>query len=210
MPHEHPLHTDVVVQCWCCRSLQPFRFRAASDPVVCAHCTGHLGPEKAEQRDTDHVALWLGLWSEEHDARLAAASRSVAAADAAATRIAQLETQLEDLMARVADGFASAPDAAVREHLQSEIVRRAERNTELVRRLSDRLSVELWRLDVLHHDDPSKPGFCSCGRPLAQCPESRILDGERRAIRDWEARNLALKAQGKRHALPDDHPGLSG
>ncbi|MEJ3404604.1 hypothetical protein WDJ51_07665 [Rathayibacter sp. YIM 133350] len=209
MPHEHPLHADVVVQCWCCRSLQPFHFSSPADAVVCAACTGHLGPEKAQRRDEEHVALWLGLWSSEHDARLAAATRFVAAGEAAAARIADLESQLAALTAGVAEQFQAAPDGAVHERLQSEIVRRAERNTELARRLSDRLFAELWRLGSLHHDDSSTPGLCSCGRRLAECPESRILDGERRAVADWEAKNLRLLAEGKRHALPAEHPSVA-
>jgi hypothetical protein len=40
------------------------------------------------------------------------------------------------------------------------------------------------------------------------CPEWKAIEPQRRLVREWEARNLALLAQGTRHALPDDHPAV--
>ena len=77
MPHPHPLHADVEVPCLCCGSVQRFRFASSSDQVVCGHCRSHLGAERAEQRDREHIALWRGLL-EDRDR----AARGRAASDA--------------------------------------------------------------------------------------------------------------------------------
>ena len=61
MPHQYALHTDVEARCLCCESMQHFVFASPSDHVVCEHCRRHLGDEKAERRDREHVALWRGI-----------------------------------------------------------------------------------------------------------------------------------------------------
>jgi len=36
--HSYPLYVNVLAQCFCCQSLQPFHFGSATDQVVCTHC----------------------------------------------------------------------------------------------------------------------------------------------------------------------------
>ena len=205
MPHAHPLHADVRATCECCGSVQPFRFTAASEPVVCAACRHHLGAEKAERRDREHIALWSALLSAESAAHEADAA-------AAATRDATAAEQLASQQRTIAElgsgllGRYEGSDGEVVGALQGELVKRAERRAELVDRKLDRMMAVLWRLARLHHGEQSHPLTCSCGESLASCAVGRIIDGERRAIDEWEARNLALATAGKRHALPPEHP----
>jgi hypothetical protein len=103
--------------------------------------------------------------------------------------------------------FDEAQRGSIRSLLQNEIQRRAERNTELANRRSDRLMAVIWRLDVLHRDDNTAER-CVCGRPTAACLEWKAIEPERRLLREWEAKNLALLGQARRHALPDDHPAV--
>lgn len=205
MPHPHPLHADVDVPCLCCGSVQRFRFASSSDQVVCGHCRSHLGAERAEQRDREHIALWRSIL-EEHDrhAREAADSAGLAAAESA-ERVARLTAERDQLRSGVLDGSTEG-GAALQEQLRDDRVRRAERATELTARRVDTAMVALWRLQVFHHPDPRKPGSCTCGRSLPACGESRILEGVRQEMLDWERRNLQLMRAGKRHGLPPEHP----
>ena len=151
MPHDYALHTELEARCLCCGSLQPFTFTSDSDQVVCAHCRSHLGPEKAERRDLAHIALWRGISEAQALAASAAAAQAEADAEESATRIAELEAKVAELSATVIGQFDSAPASGVREELQSDLVRRAERATELANRRTDRMMAVLWRLGVLHH-----------------------------------------------------------
>jgi hypothetical protein len=206
MPHSYPLHTDVMAQCFCCRSLQPFRFTSPSDQVVCAFCQKHLGAEKAERRDLDHIKMWSELFDDEQETHREYVAGADATEDADAATIARLRTQVEELT-RLATGAFDASEAGQgRELLETAVITRAERNTELANRKNDRLMAALWNLDQLHHDDPTRSTHCSCGKTLASCAESKILEPERRALRDWERKNIALAVEGKRNALPHDHP----
>lgn len=211
MPHQHPLHADVEVRCLCCESLQHFVFASPTDQVVCTHCRRHLGDDKAGRRDREHVALWRGIVAERDAAAGAEADEAERAATEAAATIATLTSERDQLRAGAIDGSGEA-GAALRRDLEGELVRRAERATELTNRRLDRAMVALWRLQAFHHPDPRKPGACTCGRSLTACPESRTLEGVRQEMRDWETRNLALLRAGKRHGLPDEHPdvGASG
>ncbi|WP_157416280.1 hypothetical protein [Agromyces allii] len=189
--------------------MQPFVFASPTDQVVCTHCRRHLGDEKAERRDREHVALWRSIV----EARDAAAADARTAADEAATEaaatIASLTAEREQLRAGAIDGSGET-GAALRRDLEGELVRRAERATELTNRRLDRAMVALWQVQAFHHPDARKPGACSCGKPLPACPESRILEGVRQEMRDWETRNLALLRDGKRHGLPPEHPEVAG
>jgi hypothetical protein len=209
MPHGHPLHVDVDAPCLCCGSVQRFRFASASDQVVCGHCRSHLGADKAERRDLDHIALWRGIL-EAHDREARAAAEAAAEAAAAASEsVARLTAERDQLSAGVLDG-GSAAGVALRERLQGDLVRRAERATQLTARRVDKAMTALWRLQAFHHPDPRKPGSCMCGRSLPACGESRILEGQRQEMLDWERRNLELLRAGKRHGLPPEHPEVAG
>ena len=208
MPHDYALHTELEARCLCCGSLQPFTFTSDSDQVVCAHCRSHLGPEKAERRDLAHIALWRGISEAQALTASAAAAQAEADAVESATRIAELEAKVAELSATVIGQFDLAPASGVREELQSDLVRRAERATELANRRTDRMMAVLWRLGVLHHA-AGAAAVCSCGKPITGCPELRILNSEQQALREWEAKNVALAAAGSRHGLPQEHPAVT-
>lgn len=209
MPHSHPLHVDVDATCLCCGSVQRFRFASPSDQVVCGHCRSHGGADKAERRDREHIALWQTIVdARDRAASEAAAAAADAAADASAT-IARLTAEGEQLRAGALDA-GSAAGASVREELQGELVRRAERATALTARRVDKAMVALWRLQAFHHPDPRKAGSCTCGRSLAVCGESRVLEANRQEMLDWERRQLVLFRAGERHGLPPEHPEVAG
>jgi hypothetical protein len=208
MPHPHPLHADVDVPCLCCGSVQRFRFASSSDQVVCGHCRSHLGAERAEQRDREHIALWRDILADhDRDARAAADSAGLAAAESA-ERVARLTAERDQLRAGALDGATEA-GAALQGQLRDDRVRRAERATELTARRVDTAMVALWRLQAFHHPDPRKPGSCTCGRSLPTCGESRILEGVRQEMLDWERRSVELMRAGKRHGLPPEHPDVA-
>jgi hypothetical protein len=186
--HQYALHTAVTAPCLCCRAPRVFTFTSASDQVVCATCTHHLGAAKSERRDTEHVAMWAELYAREtssHDSDVAAAVTSEAA-DAAI--IAALTEQTVSLTAVVADRFEERA-VGVRELIENDVVRRAERNTELANRRTGRVMAVLAAIDELHHDDPSRADRCSCGKPVVGCPEYRAVEPERKAIREWAAKH---------------------
>lgn len=210
MPHDHPLHVDVQVQCHCCRTPQPFRFGSATDHVVCAFCRNHLGPAKAERRDREHVSLWAEVFADELAAHAADTAKAAADAASAAAEITRLEAGVAALTTGVFAEFDATASGGMRADLEGELVKRAERRTELADRRTDRLMVALWRLRLLHHDDEKRPGHCVCGTRTGLCAEGVILEGERRAIEEWEARNAALARAGQRNALPPDHPAARG
>ena len=209
MAHPYPLHTDVLAPCLCCTSPQPFHFTSSSDQVVCAFCVRHLGAEKAERRDRDHVALWAEMYREEQDAHRA----DVTAAEASTTinneTIATLTARVDQLTQVIANEYSAAPTGDARDLLETAVVKRAERNTELAARRTDRTMVVLWRLAQLHHDDPARAGYCTCGKPVAKCAESHALDPERQALSDWERKAVSLLREGHRHGLPDEHPAVA-
>ena len=202
--HSHPLHVDVEAQCLCCRSMQPFRFASPNDQVVCPFCAKHLGSDKSERRDRDHVELWLDLYTELQDAHAHTVSEARAASARAEATISEVRAEVAQLREAIATDFESAP-ASIRDALGSEVLTRSERRTELLYRRLDRLMAAIWRIDALHHDADS-PGLCSCGTAVASCPEGRAIDGERQELRSWEAKNLQLLRDGARHALPSGHP----
>jgi hypothetical protein len=207
MPHDYALHTELEVTCLCCGSLQPFTFASASDQLVCSHCRTHLGDEKAVRRDRDHIALWSAIWEHERDARAEAVRQAATDAAAADTARSALEAKVAELSATVIGQFDAVPASGVREELQSDLVRRAERATELSNRRNDRMMAVLWRLGRLHH--AAGAGRCACGKPITECPEYRVLSAEEQALREWESKNVALAEAGSRHALPAEHPAVA-
>ena len=208
MPHSYPLHTDVMAQCFCCRSLQPFRFTSASDQVVCSFCQNHLGAAKAERRDVDHIKMWSELLDDEQETHREYVAGADATADADRAAIAHLRKQVEELTALATGAFDEAEVGKGRELLETAVISRAERNTELANRRTDRVMSVVWSLDQLHHEDPARVTHCACGKTLAACAEGKLLEPERRALREWEQKNIALAVEGKRHALPKNHPSL--
>ncbi|MDH6235471.1 hypothetical protein [Cryobacterium sp. CG_9.6] len=208
MTHSYDLHVDLLAQCFCCQSRQPFNFTSASDQVVCSFCIRHVGAEKAERRDADHVRLWVELFRNEqsmHRSYVAATQHTLAARDES---IVDLTERVRELAALVAEQFDSTPSAGVRAVLQNDLVKRAERRTELASRQIDWAMAVVWRLGVMHHDDPQKPLYCVCGRRSLSCAESLAIDPVRTAVSDWEKKNMLLLQAGTRHGLPADHPAL--
>jgi hypothetical protein len=207
--HSYPLYVNVLAQCFCCQSLQPFHFTSATDQVVCGHCLRHLGAEKAEQRDAEHVQLWLGQFAElQESLREVTASTTATIADRDA-EITALTAQVADLTGIVAGRFDRRPDAGLRTLLETEVLKRAERKAELGQRRTDAAMAVLWQIDRLHRVTAADPQHCGCGRSAAKCPEARALGAVRQALGDWETKNQKLHAAGQRHALPTGHPDLA-
>ncbi|WP_394771300.1 hypothetical protein [Lacisediminihabitans sp.] len=186
--------------------VQPFRFASPTDQVVCAFCTRHFGGDKAEKRDADHVAMWSELYGEaveEHGRFVAEATAARRAADA---EIAELRARVAELSGSIADSFEGSDLGGARGLVETEVIRRAERKIELSQRLNDRIMAALWRIECLHRDADTTGTSCTCGKSTAVCAEWKAVEPQRRALRDWEARNLALLRGGDRHALPEEHP----
>ena len=209
MAHSYPLYVNVLAQCFCCQSLQPFHFTSATDQVVCTHCLRHLGAEKAEQRDADHIKLWLGQFAAQQEALHELEATSTATIAERDAEIAALAAQVADLTGIVAGRFDRGPDASLRGLLETEVLKRAERKAELGQRRTDAAMAVLWQIDRLHAVNHADPQHCGCGTSVAACPETRALGPVRQALGDWEAKNLKLHAAGQRHALPAGHPALA-
>ena len=209
MAHSYPLYVNVLAQCFCCQSLQPFHFGSATDQVVCTHCLRHLGAEKAEQRDTDHIKLWLGQFAAQQETLQELAATTTATIADRDAEIVALTAQVAELTGIVAGRFDRGPDAALRGLLETEVLKRAERKAELGQRRTDTAMAVLWQIDRLHRVNQADPQHCGCGKSVAACPETRALGPVRQALGDWEAKNLKLHAAGQRHALPAGHPALA-
>jgi len=206
--HSYPLYVPVLAQCFCCRSLQPFTFGSASDQVVCALCLHHLGAEKAERRDAEHVELWLGQFAEQQDKHRRFADKAQASDTEKDAAIARLTGQVDDLRRIAARDFEHAPGTELRGILETDLVKRAERRAELAQHQIDWAMAVLWRLGTLHHADVATPRLCSCGRQVTACAELRALEPQYQAVHDWQTKNLRMLHAGKRHGLPADHPGV--
>ena len=207
MAHEHPLYVDIEVACQCCLAPQSFHFTSASDHVVCALCVHHVGAEKAERRDSEHVRMWAVRWADSDTEQCAYIAQTDALLLARDTEINSLRDQVAELGALVAGQFSAGIDG-VRTLLHNDLVKRAERKTELARKQIDWAMAGLWRMDRLHHDDLQQPTKCSCGRTMGTCAESLAIDPLRRSLRDWETKNVALLQGGRRNGLPADHPAV--
>jgi hypothetical protein len=207
--HSYPLYVNVLAQCFCCRSLQPFHFTSATDQVVCGHCLRHLGTDKAEKRDSDHVQLWLAQFAELQENFRELTAGSTAALAERDAEIAALGARVEELTGMVAGRYDRGPDASLRGLLETEVLKRAERKAELGQRRTDAAMAALWQVDRLHSGSAPDPQHCGCGRSPATCPEARALGPMRQALGDWETKNRALHAAGQRNALPAGHPDLA-
>jgi len=203
--HAHPLHVDVHVPCLCCLAPQPFHFTSLSDQVVCTLCVHHIGAEKSERRDLEHVQLWAARWAASETAQAEYSAETAALLVARDIHLTALRDQVTELSAIVAGQFAAGIDG-VRGLLQNDLVKRAERNTELARRQIDWAMGGLWRIAALHHD--AAAAKCSCGRTAGSCAESAAIDSLRKALGDWEKKNVALLQGGRRHGLPVEHPAV--
>ncbi|TFB75231.1 hypothetical protein E3O06_05200 [Cryobacterium glaciale] len=211
MTHAYPLHVDVEAACLCCLAPQPFHFTSLSDQVVCSKCVHHLGTEKSERRDLEHVKLWAARWASSETSHAEYIAETDALLVARDTDLTALRDQVAKLSALVAGQF-SAGIEGVRGLLQNDLVKRAERNTELARRQIDWAMAGIWRTEALHHDSApqnnSAAQKCSCGRTAGSCAESAAIDPLRQALRDWEKKNVALLQSGRRHGLPGEHPAV--
>ncbi|MBK4346943.1 hypothetical protein [Lacisediminihabitans changchengi] len=205
MAHPYPLHVAVDVECYCCRLIQPFTFSSPNDQLVCAQCSRHYGDGKAEKRDLDHLAMWSARYSELAQRYRDLAETTDAERMSAAATETELRARVAELTTAIANDFAATDLGGSRALVENEVVTRAERRAELANRLNDRIMAVLWQLDRLHHS--TDKATCSCGKRLVDCGESMAIEPQRQAIRDWERRNLALRASGKRDALPDDFGG---
>ncbi|TFD08042.1 hypothetical protein E3T35_18800 [Cryobacterium sp. TMT1-2-2] len=205
MTHAHPLHVDVEVACLCCLAPQPFHFTSLSDHVVCSLCVHHIGAEKSERRDLEHVKLWASRWALAETAHADYIAETDALLFGRDKDLTALRDQVAELSAIVAGQFTAGIEG-VRSLLQNDLVKRAERNTELARRQIDWAMAGIWRIEALHHDAAAQK--CSCGRMAGSCDESAAIDPLRQALLDWEKKNVALLQGGRRHGLPADHPAV--
>jgi hypothetical protein len=206
MPHAYELHVAVTAPCLCCLVPRTFTFSSPTDQVVCAECVNHLGSDKSERRDREHVRMWADLHSDlrvKHQLEVEGLTASLA--EEAAT-IAALRAESAGLTAVVAGEFATG---GVRELLENDVVRRADRATELANRRNDRAMAVLWRLERLHRENDKNSGACTCGKPIVKCPDFAAIEPERSTVHEWEAKNAALAADGKRNGLPSEHPAAA-
>lgn len=210
MTHSYPLHTSVQATCLCCQMDQPFTFTSVSDHVVCASCVHHLSAEKAERRDTEHVTRWAAHFADELQAHTDFAAASVAVIAEKDAEIDRLTGQVEELGRVVSGTFERGEVAQVRALLEGDLIKRAERKAELAGKRVDWSMAVLWRLSLLHTVDAAVPQRCRCGTSSAGCAELVALEPLRQALSDWEEKNLRLLADGKRTALPTDHPAVTG
>lgn len=208
MAHDNPLHVDLLTQCWCCQALQPFKFTSATDQVVCSFCVRHLGPDRAEKRDQDHVKMWVETLVDEREANRNAVEKLNAVLAGNDTELAGLRAQVAALTSIVAGEFDRAPSGPVRRLLENDIVRRAEKKSVLEQRRRDRAMVAIWRVNLLHREGERDALTCVCGASVARCDVWKAIEPMRRPMYDWEAKNVGFLRGGQRHALPDDHPAV--
>jgi hypothetical protein len=196
--HQYRLHEDILAECLCCRSRQPFHFDSASDQVVCTFCTRHIGSEKAERRDDDHVRLWSELYDEAqemHRAFVAESERQGADKD---TALVELQARVEELTGIVNGKFDQTRDGGVRGLLETELLKRAERRTELESRRTARAMQVLAQLAARHGASEQNPLRCHCGKPVVDCTDLAALGPMRQEIADWEARAGRASGNGNR------------
>ena len=209
MAHAYPLYLDIDAQCLCCRSMQPFHFTSAADQVVCSFCVRHTGPDRAERRDADHVALWLALYTELqdlHESIMTAASAEMASKD---QNSAERGAEIDELRSLLAGRFDATPRGGIRDVLENDLVKRAERKAELAARRTDRAMTALWRLTQRHSINPAQPALCGCGMSVALCPDRQTLESLGSELAGWEALNVQRAQAGQRHALPPEHPAFA-
>lgn len=206
MAHDNPLHVDLLTQCWCCQALQPFKFTSPTDQVVCSFCVRHLGSDRAEKRDQDHLKMWVETLIDEREANRSAVEKLNAVLAQNDQELADLRAQVAELTNIVAGEFDRTPSGSVRSLLENDIVKRAEKKSALEQRRNDRAMVALWRVNLLHREGELDALTCVCGASVARCDAWKAIEPVRQSLYDWETKNLNLLRQGLRHALPDDHP----
>jgi hypothetical protein len=193
--HQYRLHEDLLAECLCCHAQQPFHFESSSQQVVCTFCTRHIGTEKAERRDADHVRLWSEMYTdalETHQRFVAESERVMAEKDAA---IRELEERVTELTSLVAGQFDQTQTGGVRSVLQTELLKRAERRTELESRRTARAMRVLAQLAVLHRSSEDDPLRCACGRSVVECAERAAIEPLGRDIAEWDSRSRRIGAQ---------------
>ncbi|WP_411701187.1 hypothetical protein [Conyzicola sp.] len=149
------------------------------------------------------MAMWADLAADQQVNHQAEVERLTALLASEALVIDGLRAESAGLTAVVAGEFAVG---GVRDLLENDVVRRADRATELANRRNDRTMAVLWRLERLHHENAQNFGACACGEPVLTCAEFAAIEPERQAVREWEKKNVAWAAEGKRHGLPAEHP----
>lgn len=209
MPHSYPLHHDVQAQCLCCLSAQSFTFTSATDQVVCPQCAHHVGAEKSERRDREHVTAWAVRFAEEQQANTDFSAATVAVIGDKDAVIAGLTEQIAQLGKVVTGNFDHTEVGGVRALLESDLIKRAERKAELAGKRVDWAMAVIWRLNALHRVDPAHPQVCVCGTSSVRCAALATLEPLRQALEDWESKNLRLARSGQRHGLPAEHPDLT-
>ncbi|TFD47741.1 hypothetical protein E3T55_14345 [Cryobacterium frigoriphilum] len=208
MTHNYPLHQDIQAQCLCCLSAQPFTFTSPNDQVVCPQCVRHIGSEKSERRDREHVTAWAARFAEEQQSNTDFAAASVAVIGGKDVEIAGLAEQVAQLGKVVTGNFDHTAVGGVRELLENDLIKRAERRAQLAAKQVDWAMAVIWRLNALHRVDPGHPQLCTCGKSSVRCAELSALEPLRQALADWESKNLRLARSGQRHGLPAEHPEL--
>jgi len=204
--HDNPLHVDILTQCWCCQALQPFKFTSPTDQVVCSFCVRHLGPDRAQTRDKDHIKMWVEILLGEREANRGAVEKLTATLADNDKALTEYRVQVDDLTSIVAGEFGRTTSGPVRSLLENDIVKRAEKKSALEQRRNDRSMVAIWRVNLLHREGDGGALTCICGVSLARCEVWKAIEPVRQPMFDWETKNIALLRQGQRHALPDDHP----
>jgi hypothetical protein len=186
--HQYRLHEDLLAECLCCHAQQPFHFESPSDQVVCIFCTRHIDAGKAERRDADHVRLWAELYAEALEAHrvFAAESEQVSAAKDAV--IGELKERVGELTGLVTGQFDRTPTGGVRSVLETELLARAERRTELESRRTERAMRVLAGMAALHRPSDGDPARCGCGKPVAQCADRAVIEPLRQELTDWQRR----------------------
>ncbi|MGO4691732.1 hypothetical protein [Glaciibacter sp. 2TAF33] len=188
MTHRYRLHEDILAECLCCHSQQPFHFDSASDQVVCTFCTRHIGAEKAERRDADHVRLWAELYAEADEAHRVFAAESARRSAENDAALVELQAKVDQLTGIVNGQFDQTATGGVRALLETELLKRAERRTDLESRRTARAMQVLARIAARHGADQQNPLRCRCGNPVVDCRDLAALEPLRQEIADWEAR----------------------
>ena len=204
--HSHQLHQDVVVACECCRLNQPFRLTSKHDQVICKACVRHVGnsSQKTEQRNSDHLGLWLSELTLLIDVRDGLRSRLSREQAAARQEQLRMQGEIDQLTEAITQGLSDASPADVRQLMTQQVVRDAEEARDTAYRSRDRVYQLLWRLDEKHRPDEREQS-CVCGqRPCSVLDV--IGDDDRQDLYAWERRNVDRSKKGYPHGLPRDHP----
>jgi hypothetical protein len=188
VPHAYELHVEVTAMCLCCRAPRTFVFASPTDQVVCASCVAHLGSDKSERRDLQHVAMWADLYADQrinHEAEVEGLSATIAAD---AETVAALRDQVAGWTAVAAGKFADSRSSGVRELVETEVLARSARSVELLQRRIDRLMAALWKIEALHHDKPGVSGSSwPVGKRVRSSPSGRHCATGRARTRPWLA-----------------------